>query len=84
VLRRALQEEGIAVGAQMDGLNLWLPLASDSQPLVMALAQRGWQVRGGEVFSVHAPVHGLRITTATLTSPEARRFAQDLREALAG
>jgi len=29
-------------------------------------------------------VHGLRITTATLTSPEARRFAQDLREALAG
>jgi len=51
---------------------------------VMALAQRGWQVRGGEVFSVHAPVHGLRITTATLTSLEARRFAQDLREALAG
>jgi len=83
VLRQALRAEGIAVGAQMDGLNLWLPLQCDSQPLVMALAQRGWQVRGGEVFSVHTPVHGVRITTATLTATDARRFARDLREALA-
>lgn len=83
VLRQALRAEGIAVGAQMDGLNLWLPLQRDSQPLVMALAQRGWQVRGGEVFSVHTPVHGVRITTATLTATDARRFARDLREALA-
>lgn len=83
-LRQALQDEGIAVPAQMDGLNLWLSLKQDSQPLVMALAQRGWQVRAGEVFSVNTPVHGLRITTAMLTATEARRFAKDLGEAMAG
>ena len=84
LLRQALQDEGVAVPAAMDGLNLWLPLKQDSQPLVMALAQRGWQVRAGEVFSVNMPVHGLRITTATLTATEARRFAKDLGEAMAG
>lgn len=81
-LQQALAEQGIATPAVMDGLNLWLPLPADSQPLVLALAQRGWQLRGGEVFAVQPGVHGLRITTAMLGAADARRFAVDLRHAL--
>jgi DNA-binding transcriptional MocR family regulator len=81
-LQQALAEQGIATPAVMDGLNLWLPLPADSQPLVLALAQRGWQLRGGEVFAVQPGVHGLRITTAMLGAADARRFAADLRHAL--
>lgn len=82
VLQQALGEQGIHTPAVMDGLNLWVPLAADSQPLVLAMAQRGWQLRGGEVFAVQPGVHGLRITTAMLTAGDARRVALDLRQAL--
>lgn len=82
-LQQALHEQGIATPVRMEGLNLWLPLAQDSQPLVLAMAQRGWQLRAGEVFAVQPGVHGLRITTAVLGFAEARRFALDLRQALA-
>lgn len=81
-VQAALRERGIATPAVMDGLNLWLPLAQDSQPLVLAMAQRGWQLRAGEVFAVQPGVHGVRITTASLSAADARRLAVDLRQAL--
>ena len=81
-VQAALRERGIATPAVMDGLNLWLPLAQDSQPLVLAMAQRGWQLRAGEVFAVQPGVHGVRITTASLSAADARRLAVDLQQAL--
>ncbi|TFH88584.1 transcriptional regulator PtsJ [Billgrantia azerbaijanica] len=81
-LATALADRGITAATPADGLNLWLPLARDSQPLVFALAKRGWLVRGGEAFSVGESVHGLRITVSTLDEPQARRLADDIRHSL--
>ena len=86
-LARALAAQGLmpdapdapdAAATPADGLNLWLPLAADSQPLVLALARRGWLVRSGEPFGVAAPAHGLRITVSTLEEEDAGRLALDI------
>lgn len=81
-LINALAKHGVAVTTPADGLNLWMPLAQDSQPLVLSLAQRGWLVRSGETFSVHEIVQGLRITISTLNEPQANRLASDIRRCL--
>lgn len=77
-VQELLRERGLATAMPMEGLNLWLPLQADSAPQVLALASRGWHVRGGEVFAVAAPAHGLRITCAALGAPQQRRLADDL------
>ncbi|AOY94985.1 transcriptional regulator PtsJ [Cupriavidus sp. USMAA2-4] len=91
-LARALAAQGLmpdapdapdAAATPADGLNLWLPLAADSQPLVLALARRGWLVRSGEPFGVAAPAHGLRITVSTLEEEDAGRLALDIARCLA-
>ncbi|UTY57207.1 transcriptional regulator PtsJ [Massilia sp. erpn] len=82
IMTRALAQQGIAVASPADGLNLWLPLQQNSQPLILALAQRGWLVRGGESFGLQAPAHGLRITISTITEEKAQEFARVLRKLL--
>lgn len=82
LLTSALAAQGIAYGPSADGLNLWLPLSENSQPVLLALAQRGWLVRGGEAFSVQAPAHGLRITISTVDESSAHAFANALSHAL--
>jgi len=82
VMTAALAEQGITVATPADGLNLWLPLPGSSQSAVLALAQRGWLVRGGEPFGVQTPAHGLRITISTIDDDDAQTFARDLRHAL--
>ncbi len=77
-LQAQLRERGMQTPLSMEGLNLWLPLPDDSHAQVLALAARGWHVRGGEVFAVAAPAHGLRITCAALGTTELRRLADDL------
>ncbi len=81
-LMQALEQQGIPGLAPMDGLNVWVPLEHDSQPVVLGLAQRGWLVRGGQGFGVHEMVHGLRITVSTLEQAQADRLAADLRHSL--
>jgi len=80
LLAAALSAQGIAVALPADGLNVWLPLDGSSQPAVLAMAQRGWLVRGGETFAVHAPAHGLRVTISTLDEGSAQAFAKTLGE----
>lgn len=80
-LAEALRGENIATAAA-DGLNLWLPLATDGGRIAGDLARHGWLVRAGEAFGVGAPARGLRVTISTLTPEQARRFAADLRDAL--
>ena len=78
----ALRAEGIEAAANADGLNLWLPLAADSQAVAGELARQGWLVRAGDAFGVAEAARGLRITISTLLPEQARRFAADLRGAL--
>ncbi|MFZ5457629.1 GntR family transcriptional regulator [Acidovorax temperans] len=78
LLTAALGVQGIAVTSPADGLNLWVPLPGDSHQTVLALAQRGWLVRGGEAFAVQAPAHGLRITVSTMDEQAADAFARAL------
>jgi len=65
-----------------DGLNVWIPLDQDSSRLVMQLALKGWLVRGGEVFGLSQPAHGLRITVSDLDAAEAGKFALSLSDAM--
>lgn len=78
LLAAALGAQGIAVTSPADGLNLWLPLPESSESVVLALARRGWLVRGGEAFAVQAPAHGLRITVSTIDEAGAQAFANVL------
>ncbi|MCV2216657.1 MocR-like B6 salvage transcription factor PtsJ [Thauera sp. Sel9] len=82
IVAAALAAQGIAVAGPADGLNLWVPLPESSQPAVLALAQRGWVVRGGEPFGVQSPAHGLRITVSTLDEENAQAFAQAVSHAV--
>ncbi|WP_341644019.1 MocR-like B6 salvage transcription factor PtsJ [Thauera sp. SDU_THAU2] len=82
IMATALAEHGIAVAAPADGLNLWLPLPGNSRQAVLALAQRGWLVRGGEPFGVQSPAHGLRITISTIDEASAQAVAQAVSQAI--
>ncbi|MFT3719185.1 transcriptional regulator PtsJ [Pseudorhodoferax sp.] len=82
IMAAALAAYGIRVAGPADGLNLWLPLPGSSQPVVLALAQRGWLVRGGEPFGVQSPAHGLRITVSAVDEASAQAFAQAASHAL--
>ena len=83
-LEAALADHKIPVATPADGLNLWVPLRQDSQPVVFALAKHGWLVRNGEAFSVREVIPGLRITISNLEEVDSRRLAQDIRHSLRG
>ncbi|GKS77394.1 transcriptional regulator PtsJ [Acidovorax sp. SUPP950] len=82
LLEAALGLHEIAVASPADGLNVWVPLPEGKQSAVLALARRGWLVRGGEPFSVQAPAHGLRITVSTIDEASAHAFASALSHVL--
>lgn len=70
----ALGTYGIrAVGAS--GLNVWVPVRDESA-VVNGLRTQGWWVAAGARFRIAAPP-AVRITTATLTPPDAVRLAAD-------
>jgi DNA-binding transcriptional MocR family regulator len=74
-LLAALKTHGVnAVGTS--GLNVWIPLREEAAA-VQALLEQGWAVTPGERFRLQAPP-GIRVTTSTLTPPDAERFAADL------
>jgi DNA-binding transcriptional MocR family regulator len=71
----ALAANGIAAWGR-SGLNVWIPVREETTT-VQALADRGWAVAAGERFRLQSPP-AIRVTTAALTTPDARRFAADL------
>jgi DNA-binding transcriptional MocR family regulator len=82
LLADALHAEGVDVADGADGLNLWLPLATDSQAVAGELARLGWLVRAGDAFGITDAARGLRITISTLLPDQASRLATDLRATL--
>jgi DNA-binding transcriptional MocR family regulator len=81
-LEQALLSEGLHPWLGGDGLNLWLPVTGDDRQVALSMAQQGWLLRHGEVFSVQKKTPGLRITLSTLDGPAMRRLARDLRVSL--
>lgn len=75
----ALERHGIvATGAS--GLNVWIPVTSESAT-VPSLLTRGWAVRAGEHYRLASPP-GIRVTTAALDTGAVERFAADLVDVL--
>ncbi len=80
-LLACLEREGIqAHGAS--GLNVWIPVHEEAGA-VGALMQRGWVLAPGAPYRLAGGPRGIRVTTATLTEPEAARLAGDVAEVLA-
>ncbi|WP_225101375.1 aminotransferase class I/II-fold pyridoxal phosphate-dependent enzyme [Streptomyces sp. CoH27] len=75
-----LHAQGIEVPCRPDGLNVWVELDVDGRSVVDALAQRGWAVRPGALFVRDPATHqgAIRITSSTLTRPQAEAFAAEL------
>jgi DNA-binding transcriptional MocR family regulator len=71
----ALASHGITAHGR-SGLNVWIPVREETTT-VQALAGHGWAVAAGERFRLQSPP-AIRVTTAALMPPEARRFAADV------
>ncbi len=83
--REQLLEELAGVGIEAhgaSGLNVWIPVPEEAHA-VGALMQRGWVLAPGAPYRLGGSHPGIRATTATLTQPEAARFAGDLADVLA-
>ncbi len=80
LLVERLRAHGIDVPYQPDGLNVWVDLDVDGRATVAALARRGWAVRPGHLFTADPAAHqgAIRITSSTLTEPQAEEFAAEL------
>jgi DNA-binding transcriptional MocR family regulator len=77
--RNALLSELKARGIEAhgaSGLNVWIPLRDESA-VVQSLMARGWAVNAGERYRI-AIGPAIRVTVATLTPDDAKRFAADL------
>jgi aspartate/methionine/tyrosine aminotransferase len=75
-----LHDRGVqASGAS--GLNVWIPVG-DETGAMGALLQRGWVVAPGGPFRLSGAPPAIRVTTATLREPDARRLAGDLADVL--
>jgi DNA-binding transcriptional MocR family regulator len=79
-LLERLGERGVrAHGAS--GLNVWVPVG-DEAVAVAALLQRGWVVAPGAPYRLSDDAPAIRVTTATLTEPEAEQLSLDVADVL--
>jgi DNA-binding transcriptional MocR family regulator len=69
-------------GRGASGLNVWIPVAEEAAT-IGALMQRGWVVAPGEPYRLAGSAPAIRVTTATLTEPEAVKLAGDIAQILA-
>ncbi|MGO1053460.1 aminotransferase class I/II-fold pyridoxal phosphate-dependent enzyme [Crossiella sp. CA198] len=79
-LAESLADNGITVHPPADGVNLWIPLEAESSAVIKRLADQGWTVRDGAQFAATptSSHNAIRVTTATITPAQARRFAAAL------
>ncbi|MFC1474113.1 hypothetical protein AB9H19_30000, partial [Rhodococcus qingshengii] len=86
ILKAALSEHDIEAPDTLDGLNVWVPLDRDSEPVVDRLAGHGWLVRDGSQFSTTPSRrhNAIRVTTSTITFEQATQFSNTLDAILNG
>ncbi len=75
----ALAERGIEVTAPA-GIAVWIPVPEEAS-VVQGLLTEGWAVMPGAPFRLQSP-RAIRVTTSTLTAPEADDLAEAIRMAL--
>jgi len=75
----ALRALGVAASAR-SGLQVWVPVP-DEQAVVMAMLERGFAVRAGDIYRLQAPP-AIRITTAALDDHTIDALAVALAEVL--
>jgi DNA-binding transcriptional MocR family regulator len=78
-LLTALEARGVRAHGR-SGLNVWVPVREEASA-VRRLADRGWAVAAGERFRIRS-APAIRVTISTLSPSDARRFADDLADAL--
>jgi DNA-binding transcriptional MocR family regulator len=81
LLLRRLGERGVQAHGAC-GLNVWIPV-DDEAVVVAALLQRGWVVAPGAPYRLADERPAVRVTTATLTQPEAEQLSLDITDVLA-
>lgn len=83
-LIKALNKEGVAFTHAIDGLNVWLPVNTDSKTVAFALSQKGWLVRPGSSFDVDEVSHAIRVSIQKIEPETASQFASDFAAVLNG
>lgn len=79
-LIQGLNDLGIAVPAQGEGLHVWLPVA-DETSVVQTLASLGWAVQAGSPFRLESPA-AVRISIGNLNPISVPALARDVAHAL--
>src|SRR3989442_346344 len=79
-LLRALLAYGIEAHGK-SGLNVWIPVADESA-VIQSLFQLGWAAHAGESYRI-ASGPAIRVTIASLSPADARRFARDVAASVA-
>lgn len=75
--RRGVSAQGVS------GLNVWVPVVEETG-VVGALLSRGWVLAPGSLYRIATSAPAVRVTTATLTEPEADRLAGEIASLLQG
>ena len=75
----ALARRGVPAHGR-SGLNVWVPVAEEG-PVLTALANAGWAVRGGQRYRIRSGP-AIRITTAALLPTDGERLAEQVARAL--
>ncbi|WP_346993296.1 aminotransferase class I/II-fold pyridoxal phosphate-dependent enzyme [Alteromonas gracilis] len=74
----ALSKEGVRFTHAIDGLNVWIPVNTDSKAVAFSLSQKGWLVRPGSSFDVDNVSHAIRVSIQKIEPDTASRFAKDI------
>ena len=78
----ALNAQDIFPAYTNDGLNVWVPVAQDSQAAAFALSQKGWLVRPGSSFDINISSSAIRVSVQKIEPNTAEQFAKDVAEIL--
>ncbi|PKL99268.1 MAG: GntR family transcriptional regulator [Gammaproteobacteria bacterium HGW-Gammaproteobacteria-9] len=79
-LVQGLNDLGIAVPTQGEGLHVWLPV-SDETSVVQTLASLGWAIQAGSPFRLESPA-AVRISIGNLNPISVPALARDVAHAL--
>ncbi len=79
-LIRGLNDLGVVVPAQGEGLHVWLPV-SDETSVVQTLASLGWAIQAGSPFRLESPA-AVRISIGNLNPISVPALARDVAHAL--
>ena len=75
-----LQQQGIMLPIQGEGINCWLPVNNEAQ-VIQHLSLNGWAAQAGQAFRTQAPP-GIRLSLSNLNATQMQAFAAVLKQSL--